>query len=236
MPAVSLATMTTEVRRRGNFETNDQANAFATDAEIYAILNSYLDEFYDEILDAKGPAYFRDVPQVIQTVAGTSAYSLVGNFYKLISVDITWGLNIIRSARPFEEAERNRFKWVPGWNYDCDVYYQIQGGIQSTSIVAPKQIVFQPSPTSATQVTINYVPIRTQLLNGTDTIDSINGWTDFAIYSAIADLKEKDEADSGPARARAEVIRSRIRALADGLDLSEPPRVQNVKRRGWREL
>lgn len=237
MPGVQLINMTTEVRRRGNFETNDQANAFATDAEIWALLNSYLDEFYDELINAKGPAYFRATPQAITTTPSQSSYPLASDFYKLISVDITWGLNIVRSCRPFEEAERNRFKWVPGWNYDCDVYYQIQGSVQDvTSPPSPKVIVFQPSPTSATAVTVNYCPTRPQLTNPIHQIDSINGWTDFAIYSAIADLKDKDEADSGPFRARAEVIRARIRGLADAVDLAEPARVQRVRRRGWREL
>lgn len=233
---VRLDAMRLEVRRRGNFETNDQTNAFATDAEIDALLNSYLAEFYDELIDAKGPQYFRATPQAIMTIPGVTSYDLSTLFYKLISVDLTWGPNIVRSARPFEEAERNRFKWVAGWSHDTDVYYQIQGPPQAPAIApAAQKIVFQPSPTSATQVTINYCEIYRPLSAVTDQVNGVNGWTDFAVYNAIADLKDKDDADPTQARARAERIRERIRAMAD-IDLSEPPRVQQVRRRGWREL
>lgn len=235
--SVRLDTMRTEVRRRGNFETNDQANAFATDAEINSLLNSYLAEYYDEIIDAKGPAYFRAPPQLITTTPNVASYDLQQGFYKLISVDLTWGPNIVRSARPFEEAERNRFKWVAGWNYDSDVYYQIQGAVQTPSIPTPtvQKIVFQPLPTSATQITVNYCETFVPLTADGHIVNDVNGWTDFAIYNAIADLKDKDDADPTQARARAERIRERIRAMAD-VDLSEPPRVQVVRRRGWREL
>lgn len=234
MPApVRLDAMATEVRRRGNFETNDQANAFATDAEIYALLNTYLSEFYDELVAAKGPAYFRAAPWVISTVGGTSTYPLASDHYKVISVDITWGQNIVRSARPFEEAERNRYKWPgEGWNYDTPVFYQIQGSTPNPSIPQPPNIVFQPIPTGITTITVNYIPAFQQLTSA-NYIDGINGWADFAIYMAIADLKDKDDADSSTWTAKGERLRQRIRALADSVDLAEPPRVQRVKRRAW---
>lgn len=234
MPAsVQLSTLATEVRRRGNFETNDQANAFATDAEIYALLNTYLAEFFDELIAAKGPAYFRATPWIISTVSGTASYPLASDHYKVISVDVTWGQNIVRSARPFEEAERNRYKWLgEGWNYDTPVFYQIQGSAQNPSIPQPPNIVFQPIPSGVTQVTVNYVAAFQQL-TANNYIDSINGWTDFAIYMAIADLKDKDEADSSVWTAKGERLRQRIRSLAESVDLAEPPRVQRVRRRGW---
>jgi hypothetical protein len=230
---VRLDALALEVRRRGGFETNDQANAFATDAEIYALLNAYLAEFWDEIVAAKGPAYFRADPWVISTIAGQASYALASDHYRVISVDVTWGQNIVRSARPFEEAERNRYKWLgEGWNYDTPVYYQIQGSVPNPSIPRPPNIVFQPIPTGVTAVTVNYIPIF-QPLTSAQYVDSVNGWTDFAVYMAIADLKDKDEADSGPFAAKAERVRQRIRAMADGVDLAEPPRVQRVRRRGW---
>lgn len=230
---VRLDAMRLEVRRRGNFETNDQLNAFIADAEIDALVNSYLAEFYDEIIDAKGPQYFRANPFQVTTFAGQTAYDLPTTFYKVISVDITWGPNIVRSARPFEEAERNRFKWIAGWNYDNAVFYQIQGPPQNPAVSpAAQKIVFQPVPTSATQVTVNYCEIFTPLTADSHQVNSVNGWTDFAVYSAIADLKDKDDADPTQARAQAERVRQRIRAMAD-VDLQEPPRVQRVRRRGW---
>jgi hypothetical protein len=234
MPAsVQVSSLLTEVRRRGNFETNDQANAFATDAEILALLNTYFAEFYDELVAAKGPAYFRAAPWVIATVANQASYALASDHYKVISVDITWGQNIVRSARPYEEAERNRYKWLgEGWNYDTPVFYQIQGSPLNPSIPQPPSIVFQPIPSGITNITVNYIPVFTPLLS-TQYIDSINGWSDFAVYMAISDLKDKDDADSSPWIAKAERLRQRIRALAESVDLAEPPRVQRVRRRAW---
>jgi len=233
---VSLLTLRTEIRRRGNFETNNQANAFATDAEINALINSYADEFYDELILAKGPAYFRATPQVITTSVGVSSYPLANNFYRIISVDITWGQGIVRSARPFEEAERNRFQWFPGINYETPIYYQIQGPPQDVTVSpAPPNLILQPIPSGATQVTVNYIPVRALLTSDSSQMNQVNGWADFVIYSAIADLKDKDDADGGPARAQAERIRQRIRALADNVDQSEPARVQRVKRRWWEQ-
>lgn len=234
LSSVSLLSMRTDVRRRGGFETNDQANAFATDVEVNALLNSYLAEFYDELIAAKGPGYFRATPLLIMTASGTDTYALPLDFYKLISVDITWGQNIVRSGRPFEEAERNRFKWLgEGWNYNTPVFYQIQGGAQSVASPPVKQIRFQPIPSGATAVTVNYIPAFNPLSSDGHMFDSINQWADFAVYSAIADLKDKDEADSSVWRASAERLRARIRAMADNQDLAEPPRVQRVRRRAW---
>lgn len=213
--AVELVTMRTEVRRRANIENS----TFIADAEINYLINTGLNEVYDLLVQARSQEYKRGAYN-ITTVAGQSAYGLPADFYNLISVDIQYGSNLIVSAKPYAEFERNMFRWMPGWQLTAPVYYRLLAG----------NINFIPIPTGAFPVTLNYYPTYTTLVNDTDTFDGVSGWEDYAIWYAVACCRAKRWPNEQPTFAlqmKAELA-TRIKGLAAMRDAGTAERVHDV--------
>lgn len=212
--AVPLSTMRTEVRRRANIENS----TFITDAEIDALLNEGLNEVYDLLVQARAQEYKRSA-STITTVAGTSAYALPSDFYELLSVDIQYGSNLVMSARPYAEFERNMYKWLPGWQLNAPVYYRLQGN----------NINFIPVPSGAYSVTLNYYPAYTTLVNNSDTFDGVSGWEAYGIWFAVAACQSKHKTmDPSFAMGRVAELKRRIEGLAALRDAGNAERVHDV--------
>lgn len=211
--AAQLVTMRAEVRRRANIENS----TFITDAEINALLNEGLNEVYDLLVQARSQEYKRSAFP-ITTAAGTSAYTLPSDFYALLSVDIQYGSNLVVSAKPYGEFERNMFKWLPGWQLNAPVYYRLQGG----------NITFIPVPSGAYSVTVNYYPVYVTLVNDTDTFDGVSGWEAFGVWHAVACCNNKEGNDPGFALAQKAALGKRIEALAGQRDAGAAERVHDV--------
>lgn len=216
----ALRDMRLEVRRFADLEHDEHVS----DPEIARALNLRLSATYDLLIESRGQDYFRKA-QTIPIVGNVDTYALANDFYKVISVDFTIGTNIVRSARMFTEAERNRYKWLPGWNFSTEVFYRISAG----------NVAFIPMPTGTFTVTLNYVPAYVDLVDDADAFNGVNGWEGHGIWAVVADLLHKQERDPSYALAQVAAWEARIRALAPQ-DLGEPERVQRVKRRGdgWR--
>ncbi len=219
---VPAATMIALVRTLTNTETLDQANNFVTDAEILAYLNSGLAELYDVIVENHDDDFYRGTTTLAVT-AGTSLYPLIADFYKVTSVDIVWGPTIVRPARRFTEAERDRFKYLnPVWSYLTDVYYRTLGA----------NLEVQPVPQAGVTLQINYVPAFQPLIQMTDCFDSVNNWHWFAIWDAAMCVAQKDEnaATAQIAMGKKEQLRARIVTHASTRNDGEPPRIQAIQR------
>ena len=132
------------------------------------------------------------------------------------------GSNIVLTARPYMEAERNRFRWYPGWFYNQPVYYRLQGN----------SIGFIPVPSGAFTVTLNYYPTFTKFAtNGTQdasTFDGVNGWEEYAVWKAAADCIAKEENDPAYALGKVAELRARIEGLAALRDAGNAERVHDV--------
>ena len=212
--SVQLVTMRTEVRRRANIENS----TFITDAEINALLNEGLAEVYDLLVQARAQEYKRNA-YGITTAAGTSSYVLPADFYALISVDIQYGSNLVISAKPYAEFERNTYKWLPGWQLNAPVYYRLTGG----------NVTFIPVPSGTFSVTLNYYPTYTQLVNDSDTFDGVDGWEAYAIWFAVAACQSKHKTmDPAFAMARVAALKARIEALAAYRDAGNAERVHDT--------
>src|SRR5579862_4928716 len=98
---VKLATLIQEVRRRANLEYQV---GFISDAEIASYLNYGLSEVYDMLVAVKGQEWFV-ASYVFATNLNTASYSLPGDIYQLMTVDVNLGNNITLSARPWMPSE-----------------------------------------------------------------------------------------------------------------------------------
>lgn len=214
---VSFGTMVSSVLMRANMENS----LFITAAEVREYLNYALADLYDLLVKARAQEFYRST-FTINTVNGTATYALPTDFYELTSVDITLGSNIVLTARPYMEAERNRFRWYPGWFYNQPVYYRLQGN----------SIGFIPVPSGAFTVTLNYYPTFTKFAtNGTQdasTFDGVNGWEEYAVWKAAADCIAKEENDPAYALGKVAELRARIEGLAALRDAGNAERVHDV--------
>ncbi|NBW08775.1 MAG: hypothetical protein EBR82_12200 [Caulobacteraceae bacterium] len=213
--AQSLTNMILAVRRRANIESQV---GFISDAEITEYLNYCLSDLYDQLVQAGGQPWYRN-SYTFTAVNNTSAYSLPTDFYRLVSVDIALGGGLVISARPYMEAERNRFRWYyQGWFAGRPVFYRLLGN----------QINFIPTPSGSYSITLNYYPTFTKLVSGSDTFDGVNGWEELAVWKAAAYCKAKGDEDPGYCEAQAAKLQERIDALAAQRDAENPERVHDV--------
>lgn len=225
---VSGTQMVDQVRRLTNTETLDEANSFVPNAELLAYLNAELAELYDTIVENHDDDFYRGT-QSITLASQQSTYPLLVDFYKITSVDVVWSPTIVRSARRFNETERNRFKYLnPVWSYMTDVYYRTMGS----------NLEVQPTPQAGVTLTVNYIPAFQPLQAITDTFDSVNSWHWFAIWGAAACVFQKDENQAGAQMAlgKKEQLRARIISHASTRNDGEPPRISETRRYsggGW---
>jgi len=211
----TLTNMILSVRRRANIESQV---GFITDAEITEYLNYCLSDLYDQLVQAGGQPWYRAANTFV-TSGNASAYPLPADFYRMVSVDIQLGGGLVISARPYMEAERNRFKWFyQGYFAGRPVFYRMLGN----------NINFIPTPTGAYSITLNYYPVFAALVGGSTTFDGVNGWEEWAIWKAAAYCKAKGDEDAGYCEAQVSRLQERIDALAAQRDAENPERVHDT--------
>lgn len=213
---VTLSQMILAVRRRANIESQ---TGFITEAELTEYLNYCCSDLYDRLVQAGGQEWFRRSPPPFLTNSTDDTYPLPPDFYRLTSVDVTISTNVVLTARPFMEEERNRYKWYPGWLYDRPIFYRLVG---------MGNIRFVPAPSGTFTVGLNYYPVFQKMVQQSDTFEGINGWEEEPIWRAVAYAKAKGDEDPSFAMARVQELQGRIDALAQTRDATGPERVHDV--------
>lgn len=231
---VTLQTLITRVRQRGNLEG---ATAFITDAEIADCLNSSLaNEVYDLLRLNVGEQYYRKTVS-ITTQQGVSSYLSPSDMLSLISIDVWLGGQYPVSAKRYYENQHNMLRAFPfGWNYTYPVYYSILGSGPQGSIN------FLSAPDAGYQVDINYCPVMTQLVNPNDTFDDVNGWSEIAVLDAATKclIKSKQLETAEYLEARKEKLVVKVKAMSAYRHSGEPEQVNIIANRpqfgdGWLE-
>ncbi|HEX7140047.1 MAG TPA: hypothetical protein VF219_19505 [Vicinamibacterales bacterium] len=241
---VTLQTLIYRVRQRVNIEYAVGGNPKSiTDTEIADHLNvSLANDVYDLVRQAVGDQYYRKTYTFL-TVNGLSTYDLPGDHLSLVSVDAYLGTQIGDSApklncRRYMEEERNLYSslqlgWAVGFWVLCSLY-------------GPNQIRFQPFPTAAYAIGLNYVPTSPQLggsflgqpdsaLRYEDTWDDINGWSELAVLDAASKcaLKLKQLDVAAYMDIRKDKLATKIKGLIPQRHAGEPERTHIYQRTQW---
>jgi len=220
---VSLTTLQTRVLQRANLEG---ATAFISTSELTDCINASIAEWYDLVrLSEWGGQYYRS-SVTFNTTGNQSFYSFatIGapDFLSLLSIDVAIASNMVLNARPYQEETRNMFRQYPvgGWFYTRPIFYQLQN----------EGINFIPTPQSSFAITINYVPVAPTLVNGTDTLNSVNWWDEWIVLDAAIKLLVKDgQLDIVPLlMGMRESQASRIRLAAPSRDQMQAEVVHDV--------
>lgn len=244
MPSyVSLQTLINRVLQRSNLEgAIDYTNAsppvkFCSVAEVTDLINEgYKNEVYDLLRQYVGDNYFRSVPPfTFYTLSTTTLYPAPQDLLSIISVDVWAGGQYPLSARRYQEDQRNALRGFPiGWSSPYPGWYQLQGSGPTLSIN------MLPAHSAGFQVDVNYVKNFTPLVNLTDVLDDINGWSEIAILDAASKLALKDgqiDVSQYLRQMKAE-FKAKIQAMGPQRSPGEPERVNMIEGRteygdGW---
>ena len=197
--------------------------------ELTDNINCGLQELYDLIIEVQDQDWYLSSVS-FSTVPNTDTYAIgsgqaipITDFYRMRGLDITFGQNIVISARPFMWSERNRYKWYSGWLYTQPVFYRLIGNA----------LKLMPAPNGSFSLTMWYTPIFEPLLvNLTDTFDGIDGFEEYAVLSAAIKLLTKQEQFEHAQSLMAEraLVKARVLGMVQNRDAENPERVQDVTR------
>jgi hypothetical protein len=225
--------MLTSIQRRANIENFVLASGSMIQLpELREYVNEVSQELYDMLVAARAQEYFRKAYS-FQTSPNVGEYILPRDLYQLLSVDLFIAPNQVLSARPYMEAERNRFRWYPGWYYNQPVFYRLLGSpVTKAAVLQPRRINFIPQPAAVNTIVLNYYPVFTPFAtDGTEdnfVFDGINGWESYIIWKVAAICLEKMEQSSEFAMTRAEEVRLRVLELASDNDAGNAERIHDV--------
>lgn len=201
------------VRQRTNMENSE----FITDGEIKDNINEEWAELYGRVSLAENQPHYVNTT-TIAVSQPTTLYALPADFWKVLNVSCTVD-NVTRDMDPFMEGERaelhNGQFFTLG--YPVAARYRVQGD----------NIEILPVSRSFT-VNLRYVRACPVLIDGSDTLDGINGYEAVVIAGACALVREKEESDPSFFERRKERLWRAIDALAAQRDASRPERVLDV--------
>lgn len=215
----------------------ENRTGFFTDADVRRGLNEGLQEFWEKLIASRGQEHVRK-PWPITITSGQSEYALPGDFFELISIDIQVGPGQFISCRAYMEAERNAFRLYPGWSgwyMGLPVYFRLKGSMACANIPSPldKTINFIPTSTSNFPITLNYIYAFPKFdaagANDNNKIDSVNGWTDYAVWYAVMLGKHKLKEDPSFAMSQIERVGKRIEEMAGQNSAGDAERIRDVE-------
>lgn len=211
-----LVDLRADVRKRADIEN-------ATDRHPDADLDRYINQggaaLRDLMIEVRGRQYFRkSPPQTITTLGNTSRYALATDFYRLISVRIQGpgGMRLV----PFIPEDE---PWLrePTFTVSKPTHYELQ----------PGYIECLPLHSAGWTIVVDYIPVYTDLVNGTDTLDGLDGWEEYVVNFAARCCAVKDEEYELIQALEQDMARleRRIKTLAPGRDSFRAERVKDVR-------
>lgn len=215
---MTLTELKNAVRQRSDMENSQ----FVKDAELTSYINQSYFELYDLLVQKYGDNYFVASPYNFTTDGTNDEYTLPTDFYKLLGVDLALSNSTDSwvTIKPFNFAERNRYA-VPNFQsfYGItNLRYRLMGN----------KLKFTPIPQANQQMRIWYVPRMNTLVNNTDTVDGISGWTEYIIIDAAIKCLQKEESDTTVLMAQKIGIIERIENAAENRDAGFPRTVADV--------
>lgn len=205
----TLSQLIAEVRNRGEFLIE-----YFSDEELAGYINESIAELYDLIVSVCQDYYLSSAS--ISVVAGTQAYSLPSDFYKLLGLDYVRSNSERVTLRRYMWAERND-RAAMSLSAPEGTRYRVMGS----------SLYLEPSPSWAGTLTLWYIPAPARLTIGTDTFDGISGWQEYVVLDACIKCAAKEESDTQVYMQQKSVLTQRVITMASDRDAGEADRVRN---------
>lgn len=215
---MTLTELKNAVRQRSDMENSQ----FVKDTELTSYINQSYFELYDLLVQKYGDNYFVASPYSFSSDGVNDEYTLPTDMYKLLGVDLALSNSTDSwvTIKPFNFAERNRYA-VPNFQsfYGItNLRYRLMGN----------KLKFTPIPQANQQFRLWYVPRLTTLVNNTDTVDGISGWTEYIIIDAAIKCLQKEESDTNVLMGQKLAIIQRIENASENRDAGFPRTVADV--------
>jgi hypothetical protein len=201
----------------------DRVNSqFVTLPEWNSYINQSYFELYDLLVDTYED-YFVQTPYTFQT-DGNQQYTLPNDFYKLMGVDLglAGNSNAWVTLKKFEFIGRNRYVFPQLTSTYLGVFnlrYRLVGNT----------LMFIPTPAGAQYIRAWYIPKMTQLLQESDTLVGVSGWTEYVIVDAAIKALQKEESDASVLMAQKMALMKRIEESAMNRDAGQPDAISDVR-------
>lgn len=222
---VSLAQL-----RQMSQQRADRVNSnFVTLPEWNSYINQSAFELYDLLLTTYEDFYFANAYQ-FQTDGTNNQYALPQDFDKLLGVDLGLGANNNAwvTVHKFDFIQRNRYVYPNITSTFLGVFnmrYRLMGN----------KLFFIPTPSANQYVRVWYVPRMTQLLQDTDILDTVSGWSEYIVVDAAIKALQKEESDVSVLMAQKQALIKRIEESAMNRDEGEPDTISATRGPGSRD-
>lgn len=194
--------------------------------------NTYINQSYFELYDLLVTVYedYYVLPPYEFTTNGTdNQYTLPNDFYKLMGVDCgsQSGGNAWVTLKKFNFIGRNRYVFP-------NIQSTFLGVFNMQYRLVGNTLMFIPTPSGNQQIRIWYIPKLTQLLEDTDILSGVSGWTEYVIVDAAIKAMQKEESDVSVLMAQKMALKQRIEESSMNRDAGQPDSISNVRTWGER--
>jgi hypothetical protein len=209
-------------RTNGQFVTTSEWNFFINQAyyELYDLLITVYEDYYV----APRLSILTDGVTQQYPLPNGQNYSAAPAMYKLFGVDL--GLanstNAWVTIKKFDFIARNRYVFPQITSTFLGVFnlrYRLVGG----------NIMFIPVPSGQQTIGLWYFPRLTTLLQDTDVMDGISGWTEYVIARAAKYALDKEESDTSRLTEEIVFLKQRIEESATNRDAGQPDSISDVR-------
>lgn len=214
----------------------DRVNSqFVTTSEWNVYINQSYFELYDLLTTVYEEYYVAPALQLV-TDGVTQLYPLPNGqnyngappFYKLMGVDC--GLDNSGNAwvtlKRFQFISRNRYVY-PNISSTFLGVFNLQYRLLGNNI----ELI--PTPSANQILRVWYIPRMNQLLQDTDIVDGVSGWTEYIAVDAAIKALQKEESDVSVLMAEKQMLKQRIEESAMNRDAGQPDVISNT--RSWSE-
>lgn len=212
----------------GTAEWNSYINQSAF--ELYDLLTTLYEDYYlapQALFQTNGTNQFYPLPDGIINFQDLNGQNFVAKpFYKLLGVDCGLALNNNAwvTLHKFNFIGRNRYVFpniTSTYLGVFDLRYRLMGNT----------LEFIPVPSGAQYIRIWYIPRMNQLLQETDVLDGVSGWTEYVIVDAAIKALQKEESDTQALMMQKAALIDRIQGAAMNRDAGQPDTVSDT--RSW---
>lgn len=187
--------------------------------------NSYINQSYFELYDLLVDTYedYYVTGPVTLTTDGSNMVPMPNDFYKLMGVDGSPGsTNAFVTLKKFNFIARNRYIYPQLPNTLLGIFnpqYRLVGN----------NLMLIPTPQAGQSIRIWYIPKLTQLLQDTDILKGISGWSEYVICDAAIKALQKEESDVSVLMAQKGALIKRIEESAMNRDAGQPDTISDTR-------
>lgn len=238
VPTLSAGMTLGQIRLMAQQRADRVGSNFVTLPEWNTYINQSYFELYD-LLITLFESYYVTTPYTFVTDGSSSQYTLPNGvltdsttglvaapFYKLVGVDLGLSTNSTAwvTIKKFDFVERNRFVYPQMTSTFLGVFnlqYRLVGNT----------LMFIPTPSGGQVVRVWYIPRIVQLLQDTDILDGISGWTEYVVVDAAIKALQKEESDTSLLVGQKMALKARIEESASNRDVGLPDTISDSRSR-----